>query len=53
MAGTICWSTNFYCYSSKIRLQKDNSVVKNLTRDLQKDKSNPEMVPGYFLAIEI
>ena len=53
MAGTICWSTNFHCYSSKKSLRKDNSVVKNLTTELQKDKSNPEIVSGYFLAIEI
>lgn len=53
MTGTICCSTNFHCYSSKIRLQKDNSVAKNLTTELQKDKLNPEIVSGYFLAIEI
>ena len=34
-------------------MQKDNSVAKKLTTELQKDKSNPEIVSGYFLAIEI
>ena len=34
-------------------MQKDNSEAKKLTTELQKDKSNPEIVSGYFLAIEI
>ena len=35
-AGTICWATNYHPYSPKIRLQKDNSLTKIFTTELQK-----------------